>query len=119
MVIGHKRKELIELRGLLLSKPMIVVGTKQGELINVIGNFKSFTSKYLINKSGYLGHYASVVKLMSPQNILNRGFALIKKNGALITGGETLNIGDVLEIQMKDSLIKTKIESKLNNGNTE
>ncbi len=119
MVIGHKRNELIELRGMLLSKPMIVVGTKQGELINVIANFKSFTSKYLINKSGYLGHYASVVKLMSPQNILNRGFALIRKDGDLITGGETLGPGDVLEIQMKDTFIKTKIESKQNNGSTE
>ena len=85
----------------------------------MISNLKIFSNKYFINYRGYLGHYESIVKLMSPKNILKKGFAIISQKGKILKDAETIIPGNDLTITMESFDINTKVISKTQNNGRE
>jgi len=67
---------------------------------------------YLSNKNGHLEHYLAVVKLMSPQNILNKGFAIVKLNNHIISKADDVLPGQELTVQLASTEIHTIVKSK-------
>jgi len=107
-----RRSNLNNLSGQLLIKPRIIAAKKLADLKNVIENISIYSKKYLVNKKGYLGHYDSVIKLLSPDNILKRGFAIIYKEGKVMVNSKNINSGDNITIELYNSEITTLVKSK-------
>ncbi|TDQ11647.1 exodeoxyribonuclease VII large subunit [Pedobacter metabolipauper] len=114
---GHQRN-IQNLSGLIISNPKLLISNKRKDLSNLSNNLESYSRIYFANKRGYIGHFQSIVKLMSPQNILNKGFAIIKVNGAIISTADAIEAGTELTISMASAEIKTTVKSKkVTNGN--
>jgi exodeoxyribonuclease VII large subunit len=65
-----------------------------------------------------LTHLTSIIRLSSPDEALKRGFAILKKDGKIITDPSPLNPEDEIDIILKDTEITTRIIQKsLRNGN--
>ena len=117
-ILFERRAALNELSGRLLSKPKIVIGNKLNDLSNLVQNLKSFNKKYITNQRGYIGHYESMCRLMSPVNILKKGFAIIYQDDKIITDGKKLKSSNTIKIRLSESEITTTVTSNKNvNGN--
>jgi exodeoxyribonuclease VII large subunit len=102
----------------MVSKPKIIASNKLNDLSNIISNIKSFNASYLRNQRGYLGHFVSIINIMSPTNILKKGFAIVKRNGTVTSNPDLLSIGSEMEVILLDKSIKSIIKSKsTSNGN--
>jgi len=65
-----------------------------------------------------MAHLSSIVRLSSPEEALKRGFAILRKNGNILTSGSTLNPGDQIDITLRDTEITASITQKsARNGN--
>lgn len=64
-------------------------------------------------------HLASIIRLSSPDEALKRGFAILKKDGKILTDPSPLNPGDEIEITLKDTEITTQIIQKSARNGTE
>lgn len=63
-------------------------------------------------------HLTSIIRLSSPDEALKRGFAILKKDGKILTDPTPLNPGDEIDITLKDTEITTRIIQKSpRNGN--
>jgi exodeoxyribonuclease VII large subunit len=113
-ILFTKHRELTAISSQISSKPKIIVQTKLNDLKNVIGNIKSFNTILLRDQRAYLNHYKSVVKLMSPANILKKGFAIVKVDGAITSDVDNIKVGNTISIILSDSEIKTTVKSKSN-----
>ncbi|WP_435354251.1 exodeoxyribonuclease VII large subunit [Emticicia sp. SJ17W-69] len=111
-IIYNQTANLLNLMNKILSKPKIITSNRNNDLVNLIANLKSFSNKYLINQRGYLGHYQSIIRLMSPDNILKKGFAIIRKDNKIIKNAESINFGSEINIEMEDYKITAKTISK-------
>ena len=118
-ILYNRKTNLVSLLNQLLSRPKIITANKNTDLTNLIGNLKVFSNKYLVNQKGYLGHYQSIIKLMSPKNILKKGFAIISSKGKILANAESINSGSDLTITMESYDINTKVISKIKNNGTE
>nr|WP_121272760.1 exodeoxyribonuclease VII large subunit [Pedobacter schmidteae] len=119
-LLYEHHRSIINLSRLVLTNPKIMISNRQKDLENVIGNLKSYSRIYFTNKSGYIGHFQSVVRLMSPQNILNKGFAILKVNGHIAGNADDIGAGTELTVRLAASEIKTTVISKSQiNGNDE
>jgi exodeoxyribonuclease VII large subunit len=49
---------------------------------------------------------------MSPQNILNKGFAIIKVNDKILSNSNEIREGDEMTVTFAESEIKTIVKSK-------
>lgn len=115
-----KHRNLMNLSRMLLTNPKIILSNKQKDLTHLVGNLYAYNRMYFANKRGYISHFQSVVKLMSPQNILNKGFAILKVNGRIAGTAADIEEGMTLTVRLASTEIKTTVISKSTlNGNHE
>jgi exodeoxyribonuclease VII large subunit len=111
-ILYNRQTNLVNLLNNILSRPKIITANRNNDLVNIINNLKVFTTSYFKNQRGYVGHYAEVVKLMHPENILKKGFAIVKRKGTIIKSPESILAGEDLTITMETFDINTKVISK-------
>ncbi len=110
--LHEQHLKIINLSGMMLVRPKIIIANRAKDLSNLVANMKSFNRIYFANKRGYIGHYLSVVRLMSPQNILNKGFAIVRINGHIASDAVAITAGAELTIDMAAAEIKAQVLSK-------
>lgn len=111
-ILFNNRKQLVQTTSQILSKPKIILYNRINDIKNTIQNLKTFNTLYQKNKRGYLGHYISIIKMMSPENILKKGYAIIKVNNEITSNPDDLKIGKDIEILLSDTIIKTTVKQK-------
>ncbi|CAN5349256.1 exodeoxyribonuclease VII large subunit [soil metagenome] len=117
-ILFHNKNNLSFIASTLVSKPKILTSNKLNDLANTLNNVKSFKAIYLKRQTAYLGHFVSVINLMSPNNILKKGFAIVKLNGDVTSNPDVFNPGSEMEVILLDKSIKSTVKSKSNhNGN--
>jgi exodeoxyribonuclease VII large subunit len=118
-IIYSKQRLLLSLFTQLSSKPSIIIGSKVGDLNNLQSNLKINASKLLLNQKSYLNHHASVVRIMSPENILKKGFAIISVKGKIVANANEIQAGDELSVMLEKQEIITQVKQiKNTDGNT-
>ena len=111
-LLHEQHRNILNLSRQVLTSPKIIISNRQKDLSNVIGNIKSYNRMYFANKRGYVGHFQSVVRLMSPQNILNKGFAILKVNGKIAANADQIVAGTELTVRLATAEIKTTVTTK-------
>jgi len=71
----------------------------------------------LENAKEELDHAKRIVKLSSPQAILNRGFAIIMSNDKIVVDPKTIKESSQLQILLKDETIHSTVTKKTKNEN--
>lgn len=111
-IIFNKKNSIVQLSTQILIKPKIILYNKINDIKNTINNIRSFNGMYIKNQQGYLGHYVSIIKMMTPVNILKKGFAIIKANNRITSNPNDLIVNSDIEIILKDTLITTIVKQK-------
>ena len=117
-LLHEHHRSILNLSGLILTNPKIIISNRRKDLSNLNSNLQSYSRMYFANKRGYIGHFQSLVKLMSPQSILNKGFAIIKIDGNIVSNADGVEAGQELTVRLATTEIKTTVKSKSRyNGN--
>lgn len=111
-LLHEKHRDILNLSGMILTNPRIIISNKRKDLANLLTNMKSFNRMYFVNQTRYIGHFESVVRLMSPQNILNKGFAIVKVNGTIVSDAAQIVPGTEMTVTLAATEINTKVLSK-------
>ena len=111
-LLQEHHRSVLQLTGLILTNPKIIVSNRRKDLDNLIGNINSYSRIYFSNKNGYINHFQSIVRMMSPQNILKKGFAMIKINNKIVSNPDSIQEGADLTVHLADTLIETTVKSK-------
>lgn len=111
-LLHEKHRNILHLSGQLLSNPKMMLSDKRKDLSNLVVNLQNYSRIYLTNKRAHIAHFESVMRIMSPQNILNKGFAILKIDGKIISNADEVKAGTELNIRLAESEIKTIVKSK-------
>lgn len=111
-LLHEKHRNIFHLSGQLLSNPKMMLSDKRKDLSNLVVNLQNYNRIYLTNKRAHIAHFESVMRIMSPQNILNKGFAILKIDGKIISNADQVAAGTELNIRLAESEIKTIVKSK-------
>lgn len=98
--------------GRLAARPMIRLGKELNLLDNFSKNIPAESLKLIRFQKGLTEHFVTVFKLLSPEQTLARGFALVKKDGKILSGASGIKKGDELDILLSQEIIKTKVIGK-------
>lgn len=111
-LLHEHHKTIMNLSGMILTNPRIIISNRRKDLSNLQLNLQSYSKLYFLNKTAHIAHFQSVMRIMSPQNILNKGFAIIKVNGKIAGNADQIEIGTELTVRLASSEIKTIVKSK-------
>lgn len=111
-ILFNNKNTLLSISSQILSKPKIILYNRINDIANTISNLKTFNAMYLKSQRGYLGHYISIIKMMSPNNILRKGFAIVKANNKITGNPDEIKIGYDIEVILADTRIKSTVKQK-------
>ncbi|MCX2477846.1 exodeoxyribonuclease VII large subunit [Pedobacter sp. MC2016-15] len=118
-LLHEKHRDILNLSGMIVTNPRIIISNKRKDLDNLVANLRSFNRMYFINQARYIGHFESVVRLMSPQNILNKGFAIVKVGGVIVGDGTHIEPETEMTVTLATAEINTKVLSKTSRNGKE
>jgi exodeoxyribonuclease VII large subunit len=100
-----------------LQRPKMLIQQQQSDLVHISNTIKTFTNQYLRNKKLYLEHTGKSIKMMAPQNILKKGYAIVRFNEKIVSSAENIKEGQEIEVILKDTILRsTVIEKRQYNG---
>lgn len=79
---------------------------------NSSGKLKIFYGNYLKHKNTALLHHQLMVSLMSPGNILKKGFAIVKQNNKIVHSADTITVGSEIDIILSGTQLTAGVKQK-------
>jgi exodeoxyribonuclease VII large subunit len=111
-ILLNRHRELISLSNATLARPRIMVSNRLNDLDNVTANLRSFSRMVLQARHAQVAHFEALFKLMSPANILKRGFAMVYHNGHIISNATSLQPGSDIRVVLHDAALEATITEK-------
>jgi exodeoxyribonuclease VII large subunit len=112
VLYGHQKKLILTVHQVLQS-PRILFQQKKNDLIHIQNTIKNSSGEYLRREKLTLEHYRKSIQMMSPQNILRKGYAIVKVNEKIISNAENIEAGDEIEVILTDAKLKSTVKEKI------
>lgn len=111
-IVDKERQNLLLIAQKTLQRPQSIIQQQNSDLQYLKGNLKIFTGQYLRSRKLQLEDYQKTIKLLSPQNVLNRGYAVVRLNDKIVNGAENIKEGEQIEILLKNAILKSTVNEK-------
>ncbi|MEO6231060.1 MAG: exodeoxyribonuclease VII large subunit [Ferruginibacter sp.] len=123
--IGHDRNQsIVDLMAREHKTPTKVASTFvehnfefENNLIELKEHFFELVKEQIQHAEDKLNNAKRIVKLSSPQAILNRGFAIVMSNDKIVIDPKEIQLNSALQIMLKDETIYSTVTKKTNNEN--
>jgi exodeoxyribonuclease VII large subunit len=116
-LVFARKSELVKTGSVFTSQPRIILAGQRNHLDNILSDIVSFTHRYFINQQNNLGHHLTFMKLVSPDQLLKRGFAIVKTNNRITSDPDDLVTGNDFTLLFGEQEITATIkDKKVNNG---
>jgi exodeoxyribonuclease VII large subunit len=90
------------------------IKSEQQQVDELQRDFKGLSERFLDRQKHRIDLLQERVKNLSPENVLKRGYAMIKKNDHLIVSATQVEKGDEIKIVMHDGEFSSSVSSKTN-----
>ena len=111
-LINYNKQVIQDAAHRVIARPNERLRVHQTELAGMKDRLTKGSTGLLKHTREYLGHHASVVRLASPDNILKRGFAIVKIGERIIVNHDEIAIGDRIRVIFASGGLTAKVEKK-------
>ena len=112
-VLNNKISAITSLQHTIRSQSQSITSNSALALRNTVQNLIISQKNYISKQRMTLNHQHDLIRLMSPDSVLKRGYAIVTLKDKIITNPDLLNNGDTIVIQLKDTLIASSVLEKL------
>jgi exodeoxyribonuclease VII large subunit len=112
VLYGHQ-KRLILTAHQVVQSPKLLFQQRKNDLVHIKNTIKNSTSEYLRREKLTLEHHQKSITMMSPQNILRKGYAIVKVNQKIINNAKNIEAGQEIEVILKDAKLKSTVKEKI------
>ncbi len=111
LFISNTERNILEITSSLNYRPNQIIN-RENELFTAYEKLLNICTKQFIDKENRrIEHNTSKIKLLKPENILKRGYSITRLNGEVIKNRLDIKKGDIIETELFDSVLQSKIES--------
>jgi exodeoxyribonuclease VII large subunit len=86
---------------------------QKNDLGNIKNSIINTASAYLRHEKLTLDYQKKNIGIMSPQNILRKGYAIVKTGGKIISSAENIEAGQEIEVILGDAKLKSIVKEKI------
>jgi exodeoxyribonuclease VII large subunit len=112
VLYGHQ-KNLILSAHQLAQSPRMLFQQQKNDLGNIKNSIINTASEYLRHEKLTLDYQKKNIGIMSPQNILRKGYAIVKTGGKIISTAENIESGQEIEVILGDAKLKSIVKEKI------
>ncbi|PIF34465.1 exodeoxyribonuclease VII large subunit [Flavobacterium sp. 9] len=112
-VLYEHQKILILSAHQMVQSPKILLQQKKNDLVQIRNSIKNSSDAYLRREKLMLEHHQKSILMMSPQNILRKGYAIVKVNEKIVSSGENIEAGQEIEVILRDTKLINTVKEKI------
>lgn len=75
-----------------------------------------FLERVFVEANERLSHAERLLAAYDPKRPLSQGYALARLKGQVVTGGQEIGVGDIIEIEFTDVILESQVKSKQKKG---
>jgi exodeoxyribonuclease VII large subunit len=98
--------------GILRHRPLSLLREESLEIGRMRGMLQTGAAHLLREGRSELKNLETLVRMASPEEVLRRGFAIVRSQGRILSDTSDVATGDSLQVILKDSEIDTTVTSK-------
>jgi exodeoxyribonuclease VII large subunit len=110
LLFGH-RSALQSLAGRLTRRPGLLLYQKQHAINNLAAQLRLNSSHYIASQQQSLNNFSSLVRALSQENILNKGFAIVKQEEQLVNE-EQITVGKEIAVIFANQELSATVTNK-------
>lgn len=111
-LISIQKNFLVNTTSNLLVKPRIIIAGEKNQLKHMISKIENSGTRMIKSQQSSLQNSISMIRAMTPANILKRGFAIVKYNNEIVADADKIEIGKNISIILSGQEIDATINSK-------
>jgi len=112
VLYGHQKKLMVTVHQ-LVQRPRILLQQQKNDLGNIKNNIQNAAGDYLRHEKLALDYHQKSIRMMSPQNILRKGYAIVKSGGKISSSADNIEAGQEIEVILKDAKLKSIVKEKI------
>lgn len=111
----HNRK-LLQVTSNAITGTRISLANRNNEISSMAATLKRASLSNLKTHNSHLENFRTTVKLMSPSNILKKGYAMVKVDGKIVSNAEHIEKGTTIEVVLSETHIRSTVIDITANG---
>ena len=108
-LLAKERNKIDQIGNTLLQQTKFILKQQKEKQEDLLFNLRKITTLFIENEHAKLKMSSEKLSILDPKNILKRGFSITYFNGKIVTESTPLQLDDIIETQLTESRIKSKI----------
>ncbi len=113
-ILNQQRMALQMIGRQLSSQPLLLTQKREADLLRIIALLRSACQVSLLRQSESLIQADRIIRVMHPDNVLKKGFAILSRQGKIISDDTEIKLNELLTVTTEhfqvDTLVKNKRE---------
>ena len=118
-IIARKRDSMAAMNQKTTQGARLALQNRKNSLQGSVDTLQRVSAGYLKGQGLALENFSTTVRLMSPSNILRKGYALVKAGGQIISNADSLEKGAAIEVHFSDAIVYSTVEEKTQHDGTD
>lgn len=118
-LLGRAKDRLASLRQNTINTTRTILFHNQRSVGSHAGNLRIFVQQYFRNKRGNLEHQLAMLRVMKPESILKRGFAIVKSGGRIVSSAAGIEPGANVDIILSGTQLNATVNKKTKHDGSE
>lgn len=118
-MLGRSREELSNIRQGTIDTIRTILFYNQKAVSNKSDSIRIFVQQYFKNKRASLEHQLAMLRVMKPDSILKRGFAIVKSGGKIVSSADNIEPGNKVEIILSGDRLNATVDKKTKHDGSE
>lgn len=111
-ILYSKHRDLDQELNRFSTRPRMIASNCKNDLTHMSERLQSFTGRFLEQQANEIEHYVSLIRILSPSSILQRGFAIVKSEGRIVKDAGTIHPGSEITVTMADAEMLSTVTKK-------
>ena len=112
MTLLEQKQSLVEINKSKLKSPIDLINQIKTKFELLRNKLETLTRQQIDNKNYRFSLLNTKLQSINPLSLMDKGYAVVKKNKNVIKGINDIDINDILDIEVKDGIIQTKVTNK-------
>lgn len=117
--IATRSRKIIRISATLAAEVRISLQKNKNTLATTTDKVGRVQQAYIKSKRTQLENFSTTVKLMSPANILKKGYAMVRVGGAVVPHTDAIEKGTPIEVIFTDATLQAIVQEKIKHDGTD
>lgn len=111
-LLHQQMGQLTDLANKTVVKPQLFLVNERRDLQALAVSLKGQAARLLERQKSNITYHEALCRVLSPVNLLKKGFALVYHEGRILTNGDALAAGDTIKVRLDGSELQATITTK-------